>query len=216
MNYMSGRSFFYIAFLIIFGGALYFFFFSDPPPPVTNFPPKGTKVLVLGDSLSEGVGASQTDKAYIGLLESRLGVTIINRGRSGDTTGMALARYDSDVAPEKPDILIVLLGGNDYLRRLPQEETFRNLRAIIERAHKDGAVVLLLGVRGGLLNDKFDNDFRDLAEEMHVLFVPNVLDGIIGHAELMADQIHPNDRGYALVADKVEPALRSLVGSILH
>ncbi len=179
--------------------------------PIVNFPPKGTTIVALGDSLTEGVGASSPEKNYIGILNARLGINIINKGVAGNTTPDALLRLDSDVIALKPDIVIILLGGNDYLKKIPQHETFNNLEVLIKKIQSHGAVVLLLGVRGGLLHDKFSSDFEDLAHRTGSLFVPNVLDGIVGNAKLMSDEVHPNDAGYLKMADKIAPTLGGLV-----
>jgi lysophospholipase L1-like esterase len=40
--------------------------------------------------------------------------------------------------------------------------------------------------------------------------IPDILDGIMGHPGLMSDSVHPNGRGYAMVADRIEPVLRAL------
>jgi len=181
---------------------------------ITNFPPKGTTVVALGDSLTRGVGASSKETTYVGLLEQELRVVIGNKGVSGDTTNDALMRLDRDVLAEHPDIVIVLLGSNDYLRGVPQGETFKNLRTIISRIQEGGAVVLLVGARGGALRDKFADDFQMLAESTGSAFVPGVLDGIIGSAQLMSDEIHPNDAGYRIMAEKISPVLEKLLRSV--
>lgn len=179
--------------------------------PIVNYPPKGSFIVALGDSLTVGVGATAKEKSYIGILEERLSVRIINKGVIGDTTEDALRRLDADVLSRKPDIVLVLLGSNDYLKRIPQETTFENLHTIITRIEASGAVVVLLGARGGLLNDKFSDDFGDLAKESGALFVPQVMDGVIGEAGLMSDEIHPNDAGYLKMADKIAPTLLGVV-----
>ena len=182
--------------------------------PIVNFPPKGPVIVVLGDSLTEGIGASSIENGYVGVLERRLGITIVNRGVSGNTTADALARLDTDITPLHPNIVIVLLGGNDYLKHIPQQETFTNLKQVITKVEGEGAVVLLLGVRGGLLHDKFGDDFKTLARETGSIYVPNVLDGIFGNAKLMSDEVHPNDDGYMRIADKIAPTLEGVVLSI--
>lgn len=182
--------------------------------PIVNFPPKGGTIVALGDSLTEGVGASTPENGYVGVLERRLGVTIVNRGISGNTTADALSRIDTEIIPLHPNIVIVLLGGNDYLKKIPQQETFTNLSQIIKKLQSDGAVVLVLGVRGGLLHDKFNDDFKTLAKETGSLYVSNVLDGIFGSSKLMSDEVHPNDAGYMKIADKIAPTLDSVVLSI--
>lgn len=183
---------------------------------VVNFPPKGTTIIALGDSLTEGIGASKPENGYIGVLERRLNVTIENKGIAGDTTKDAERRLDNDVLKERPSIVLVFLGGNDYLKQVPQEETFQNLRTIITRIQSTGAVVLLVGIRGGLLHDKFDANFDDLARETGSLYVPNVLGDILGDPQLMSDEVHPNDAGYLKIADKIAPTLEGLVLSAVR
>ncbi len=182
--------------------------------PIVNFPPKGTTIIALGDSLTKGMGASAPEYGYVPILEKRLGITIINKGVSGNTTSDALLRLDTDVLTQHPDIVIILLGGNDYLQKVPPEETFANLRTIITRIQSRGAVVFLVGIRGGILKDHFSDGFTKLADETGSVFVPNVLENIIDNPKLMSDEIHPNDAGYLKVADKITPLLEGLVASV--
>ena len=182
--------------------------------PITNYPPRGTRIVSFGDSLMVGIGASAPEVGFIPLLAERAGTQIINKSISGNTTADGLMRLDADVISEEPDIVLLLLGGNDYLKQIPREETFANLRSIITKIQSTGAVVIVLGVRGGLLNDHFARDFKSLAEDTGALYVPNVLDGIFGVSELMSDQIHPNDRGYLKIVDKVAPSLMGLLGAV--
>jgi acyl-CoA thioesterase I len=199
--------------LIVLGAAWQIFSLFYDNYPITNFPPSGRTVVAFGDSLTVGVGASLPESSYVNILAGRLNAPIINKGVSGETTRDALLRIESDVIALKPDVVIVLFGGNDYLKRVPQEETFANLRTIIDRLQKEGIVVLLVGVRGGLLHDKFDNDFARLARETGSVFVANVLDGVIGDTKYVIDDgIHPNDAGYLKMADKIAPALESIIG----
>lgn len=179
--------------------------------PIVNYPPKGSTIVAFGDSLTVGVGASSPAKGYTSILEERLGTPIINKGVVGNTTEDALKRLDADVLSEKPDIVLVLLGSNDYLKGMQQQVTFNNLRSIILRIQSGGALVVLIGARGGLLNDKFSRDFEKLAKESGSLFVPGIMDGIIGEASLMSDEIHPNDAGYLKMADKIAPILLGVV-----
>ena len=90
-------------------------------------------------------------------------------------------------------------------------ETFANLDKIVNAIQAKGSAVLLLGVRGGLLYDGYDDKFEDFARSHGVAFVPNVLDGLLGDVKVMSDTIHPNDAGYVKVADKVEPVLRGML-----
>jgi len=179
-------------------------------PHITNYPPKGTHIIVLGGSLTVGVGASNQEHGYISILSERLSVPITNKGVSGNTTVDALLRLDSDVLQEKPDIVIVFLGGNDYLKKISPPETRANLRLIITKIQSQGATVLLLGYTA-----RFDNYLNDLAKKTGALYVPNVLEGIVGNATLMnSDGIHPNDAGYLKIADKIAPDLLGLISGV--
>lgn len=178
---------------------LYFIFKS---PGIKNYPPRNHTVVAFGDSLVQGVGSTISND-FVTLLSKKIGKPIINLGVSGNTTAQGLDRID-EVISRDPGTVIVLLGGNDYLRKIPQDQTFSNLRKIIVTLQSKGIVVILLGVRGGLLVDKFNSDFKTLAKETGVIFIPNVLDGLIGDSRYMSsDGIHPNDVGYSMIADKV-------------
>ena len=82
---------------------------------------------------------------------------------------------------------------------------------MIDQIHQTGAAVVLVGVRGSLFGDKYEEEFEVLAEAMQVNLVPDILSGIFGHPSLMADAIHPNNDGNLLMADRLEPVLRELL-----
>ena len=102
---------------------------------------------------------------------------------------------------------MLLLGGNDFLKRVPKHEMLSNLEQIITAIQNKGAVVILLGVRGGLITDSYESDLRSLAEKTGSAYVPNVLKGLIGNPKYMDDSIHPNNAGYAIIADHIYPLL---------
>lgn len=183
--------------------------FRSSVPPAAR-PTGGEHVIAFGDSLVAGRGAS-AGHDFVSVLSNRLGIPIINAGSNGDTTGSALARLDRDVLARNPRIVIVLLGGNDFLRRIPTADTFANLGAIVDRVRQRGAAVVMVGISVGLLSDPYEAEYEALAERTSAVLVPDVLDGIIGHADLMSDSIHPNDGGYAIVADRLESVLRDLM-----
>ena len=195
-----------VAVVVIAG---YFFFRSNE----IITPPKNSTIVAFGDSLVQGVGAREGHD-LVSLLSMEIKAPIVNEGRSGDTTVTALERIDT-VLVHDPGIVIVLLGGNDYLRKIPKETTFQNLHTIISKFKENNTRVLLLGIRGGLLRDTYEKDFEDFAKREQVPFIPNVLDGLIGKDEYMSDQIHPNDRGYAKIAERVAPELKRMLGNLV-
>ena len=175
-------------------------------------PLAGTHVIAFGDSLVRGVGASP-GKGWVSLLSTRLDRPILNKGKNGDTTRSALSRLPRDVLTQDPRVVLILLGGNDALRHLPQQLVFENLAATIDQIQQVGARVVLIGVRGGPFIDHYAKSFRALADEKNVLLVTNILGGIWGNQQRMADMVHPNDEGYRLMADRIEPVLVKALGS---
>ncbi|OGG57719.1 hypothetical protein A2765_06525 [Candidatus Kaiserbacteria bacterium RIFCSPHIGHO2_01_FULL_56_24] len=176
---------------------------------VRNYPSGGTDIIAFGDSLIAGVGASP-GRDFVSLLSQKIGQPIVNLGVSGDTAAGGLARL-SELDAYNPKVVIVLFGGNDYLRRVPQAQTFENLTEIVGSIQAKGAIVLLLGIRGGLLNDRFDTEFKRLRNTHDTAYVSDVLDGLLGKREYMSDEIHPNDAGYARIAERVYPVLAPLL-----
>lgn len=175
---------------------------------VRNYPSAGSDIVAIGDSLVVGVGAAHT-KGFVDILSERLGRPIVNLGRTGDTSEQVLARID-ELDLYKPQVVIVLVGGNDYLKRIPREETEAHIAEIIEEIHTRGAIVLLLGVRGGVFVDNFKPIYETLSKTYGTGYVSDVLAGLLGDDEYMADQIHPNTAGYERIAERVYPELIKL------
>src|SRR3989344_718364 len=187
-----------IVVILIFGGV--WWFLARNGYEIKNYPSGGTNIIGFGDSLVQGVGATDGND-FVSLLSKELGITIINKGRAGDTTETALARIEQDVLLYDPKAVLVLLGGNDFFKRIPKGEMLANLREIITRIQARGAVVVLLGVRGGLITDTYEEELKNLAKETGSAYVPNVLSGLLGNAKYMSDAIHPNDVGYKIIAE---------------
>lgn len=193
-----------LALVVILLGIFYF----SRSKTVTNYPSRGANIVALGDSLVAGAGSTKGND-FVSLLSKKMNQPIVNLGRSGDTTADGVSRL-KELDDYKPKVVIVLLGGNDYLKKVPITETRKNLSTIIENIHARGAVVLLLGVRGGILRDSFEEEFEDISKKYNTAYVPNVLDGLLGNTKYMSDSIHPNDIGYAMISEKVYPVLSPL------
>lgn len=199
--------------LILIGAILIlgtlFLLLRDNSYEITNINTEEGAIVAFGDSLVEGIGSTDGND-FVSLLSNRTGEEIINLGVAGDTTRKGLARLE-DVTVANPKVVILLLGGNDAIQKVPIDETFRNLEQIIDRLHASGSAVLLVGIQGGIIGDKYKKPFKELAEEKKTAFVPDILDDVIGNIKLMADAIHPNNDGYAIVADRIEPVLMELL-----
>jgi acyl-CoA thioesterase I len=185
---------------IIIAIAVAIFFITKNKNP--DLPPvKGTTIIAFGDSLVSGVGSTEGND-FVSRLSSRTGIPIINAGIPGNTTKDALNRLERDVLEQDPRVVIIVIGGNDFLRRVPKAETLANVRSIVEQVKTTGARVILVGTSRLVYN----NEYKDIATELEVLFVPHVLDPMLQDKKrLMADAVHPNDEGHKLFADAVQP-----------
>jgi acyl-CoA thioesterase I len=199
--------------LYIIGGALILLFafslFYNPKVKIVNYPSSGTDIIAFGDSLVAGVGSSEGG-GFVKMLSKDLGVPIVNLGVSGNTTEDALGRIEQ-LLMYKPKVVMVLLGGNDYLQKVPKEETFENLDKIILKIQQLGGVVLLVGIEGHLVTSRDEQYFEKLVVGRGTAYVPDILNGILGNPELMSDGLHPNDKGYRIMTDRIEPILSSLL-----
>ncbi|HEX2060611.1 MAG TPA: arylesterase, partial [Thermoanaerobaculia bacterium] len=173
-----------------------------PSPRIANLDSRGSTVIAFGDSLTAGVGAT-AETNYPARLAALTGVEIVNAGVSGDTTEDALARIERDVLARDPRIVIVGLGGNDYLRRMPIATTEANLRAIVRRVQGAGAMVVLLGFSFPSFGASYADMYERVADDEECLLVEDVLDGILNDPRLKSDEIHPNAAGYALIAERI-------------
>ena len=197
---------------------------AEAPAPAVPAPAaqaeEGPLVVFLGDSLTAGLGLAE-DQAYPAVLDRRLDVQgtpvrVLNAGVSGDTTAGGLARLDW-LLKQKPDVLVVGLGANDGLRGLELADTEKNLREIVRRAKDSGARVLLLGMMippnyGPDYTERFRKMYPEIAKDLDVPLVPFLLEGVGGVADLnQADGVHPTAKGQEMVADNVEPYLKSML-----
>lgn len=190
---------------VLVGG---WYFFSDTREG--EFPSQGTRVIAFGDSLTEGVGATPGND-YVSVLSRSIGVPILNAGYAGDTTATALSRLEQDVLQNDPKVVILLLGGNDMLARIPKETAFKNLREIAGKIKERGSAVILVGINGGIFGRGYGSEYERLAEDENLWFVPSILNDILSDDELMYDRIHPNDKGYAIMAERIRPILEELL-----
>ncbi len=182
----------------------------SPYSKVANLNSRGANIISFGDSLTAGYGASAGED-YPARLASLIGTSVLNAGVSGDTTEMALARIDSDVLSRDPRVVIVGLGGNDYLRGVDIATTERNLRMIVRKVHGAGAMVVLLGFSFPSLNLDYHKMYDRVASEEGCLLLPHMLRGIVTDPDLKSDAIHPNARGYQIMAERISGPCRKLI-----
>jgi acyl-CoA thioesterase-1 len=184
-------------------------------------------ILFFGDSLTAGYGLSDAEReSFPGLIQKKIDSAslpwqVINAGVSGDTTASGLARLDYWL--NRPVHVFVLeLGINDIIRGVPLQTTSQNLQAIIDRVRSkySNARMALMGMEipefipgvPAAFSEAFRSVFRKLAETNNMTFVPFFLEGVAGKKDLnLGDGLHPSASGYRIIANKVWPALRSLL-----
>lgn len=181
---------------------------------------KSPRVVFLGDSLTAGFGVDleQAFPAIVGetLRRNGLPVEVVNAGVSGDTTAGGLRRLDW-LLRQKPDVVVVGLGGNDGLRGLDLKASEDNLRAIALKSREAGASVLLLGMLippnyGPEYATQFREVYPRVAKETGATLVPFLLEGVGGDPSLnQPDGIHPTAEGHEILAENVAPSLLGMV-----
>ena len=180
------------------------------------------RLMVLGDSLTAGYGLPQKDafpvRLHAALEQSGISAVVINAGVSGDTTAGGLARIGWALA-DKLTHAIVELGANDALRGIDPKTTRRNLDAIVSRLQEAGVKVMLAGMYAPPnWGREYEADFRsiypDLAKKYGIGLYPFFLDGVAARRELnQADGIHPNEKGVAVIVERILPSVRRLLGA---
>jgi len=178
-------------------------------------------IVALGDSITAGFEVKPEER-YTTALESHLigegfdHYSIIPQGISGNKTDDGLARLDKALAL-KPEILILELGGNDFLQGVAVAQVRKNLTEIIISAQAQGTEVLLVGILATLKYGfgyiwQSRQMYRGLAREFNLVFVPHVMRKTLLRKHLMLpDHIHPNPDGYRVVARTIWPYLRRLL-----
>lgn len=179
-------------------------------PDIPNLDSRGRTIVCLGDSITFGAGASP-GPAYPELLTRQLGTEVINQGVPGDTAEGGLARVDQALAAD-PWLVIVELGGNDILRRIPPEQTEAALRQILERLLAARVAVMLVELDVPFAG-RYAEIYERLGDDYDVPVLDDTLGDILTDASLKADPIHPNARGHEVLAadlaEEIEPLLKA-------
>lgn len=183
-------------------------------------------IVVFGDSLSAAYGIPQHE-GWVALLQQRINqqnlsqqkinYQVINTSISGETTSGGLSRFANMLKLQKPNIVLIELGGNDGLRGLSAVETQNNLEAMIQQAKQYKAKVLLIGMKippnyGLKYSRQFSENYQNLAKKHGVALVPFLLEGVAGNADLIqADGLHPTAAAQTKLLENVWPVLTKVL-----
>ncbi len=185
---------------------------APPHPPLVS----SATVLALGDSLTYGSGASTDGAAWPALLARSTGWTVINAGVPGDTSQAALERLPALLEEHRPQLVLVSLGGNDFLRGIAAEQTDAALRQILVQVRSAGAKAVLVAVPrpsaiGAAIGKLSDHPlYESVAQGAGVPLLAAAWSEVLSDGAMKSDTIHANDRGYARFAELAQRRLKEL------
>lgn len=195
-----------------------------PTSPKEETPKSDQKVIVFfGNSLSAGYGLDPA-QGFVGLFEERIdslkyNYKVINAGLSGETTAGGDSRVDWILDRQEVDIFVLELGGNDMLRGIDYEQSYKNLQSIItkvETKYPSAKIVLAGMLAPPNLGNKYTTGFKEMYPKLAKIndagLIPFLLDGVAGNPKLnLPDGIHPNVEGHQIVLENIWTILQPLL-----
>lgn len=173
---------------------------------IKNVNSSGKNIICFGDSITFGYGAGKGED-YPTALAQLVSLPVINMGIDGDTSTMALKRLEADVLEREPFLVIVEFCGNDFIKKVPKETTYKNIRRIVERIQQNGALVAMMDISAGMFLAEYRAEFKKIAKEAGAIFIAEALSGIVTNPSMKSDFLHPNAIGYKLIAQRVHKAI---------
>ena len=175
-------------------------------PPIPKLAADAT-VLAFGDSLTFGTGAAPAE-SYPAQLQARIERKVIASGVPGEVSADGLARLPATLDETTPKLLILCHGGNDFLRKMDERQAAANLRAMVKLAQDRGIAVLLIATpKPGLMLSPPDF-YGEIAREFRLPFNDGILKKVLADNAFKSDLVHPNAKGYGLIADDIAALLK--------
>jgi acyl-CoA thioesterase I len=181
-------------------------------------------IVFFGNSLTAGYGLENVADGFVSLTQNRmdslnLPYRCINAGLSGETTAAGAERVAWIIDQQPVDIFILELGGNDALRGINPEASFKNLQTIIDKVKiKHPSVkIVLAGMEaprnmGKTYIAAFHDMYPTLAKKNNLPLIPFILDKVGGVKELnQADGIHPTAQGNKIIIETIWGILKPLL-----
>lgn len=173
---------------------------------IKNVDSRGLSIICYGDSITLGYGAG-SGKDYPSWLAKKVNIPVVNAGADGESSINGLQRINSDVLDFKPLLVIIEFGGNDFLERVPMEVTVNNIKKMVDEIQANGAMAAIVDISAGLLFGNYRRQFSKIARQKGAIFISGALSGIITNPGLKSDFVHPNDKGYDLIAERIYRAI---------
>jgi lysophospholipase L1-like esterase len=123
-------------------------------------------------------------------------------------TAQALARLPGALDEHSPRLLLLCIGGNDFLRRLGNPQAEANVREMVKLARSRGVAVLLIGTPEPGFTVTPPAFYAGIAKEYRLPYEAGAIGEVLKDRSLKADPIHPNARGYRIIAERVAETLK--------
>jgi lysophospholipase L1-like esterase len=201
MSACSFRLLVTLALLLIAGAGC-----SDSQKKLARLPGDAV-VLAFGDSLTYGTGAAEQE-SYPAQLEKLIGRRVVRAGIPGEVTQQALDRLPSALDEHAPRLLLLCIGGNDFLRRLGNGQAEENVRSMVKLARSRGVEVMLIATPEPGLRVVPPAFYGAIAQEFGLLYEEAIIGEVLTTSGLKADTVHPNAKGYRLIAERLAERLK--------
>ena len=159
-------------------------------------------ILAFGDSLTAGTGVSP-ENSYPAVLARLLKRKVINAGMPGEVTEGGKARLPGLLDEHSVQLVVICHGGNDFLHRLPEDQTEANLRAMISEVKSRGIDVVLIAVPLPGIWANPPELYNRLARGFDVPLDENILGKLEADPAMKSDPVHLNQPGYQRMAEAV-------------
>lgn len=180
----------------------------DRVPQVAVLASEAT-LLAFGDSLTFGTGVTDPAKdSYPAVLARLIQRVVINAGVPGERTDQGIVRLPYLLDEYQPDLLLLCHGGNDFLQKIPEEQTIKNLTAMIQMAQDRMITVVLIGVPKAGLWLSSATLYADIATAFHLPYEEKIISHLLSTNALKSDLIHPNAKGYQKLAEAIAQLLK--------
>jgi acyl-CoA thioesterase I len=176
-----------------------------PAVPHEHLPP----ILCIGDSLTAGYGVPSSANFPSALSRYLGGRNVINAGVNGDTSAGCASRLPDLLSRHKPSLVLVNVGGNDFMRGVPIQETKAHLARMASAAKAaktplvfiaEPAPDIFAALKGGLYDHPV---YAEVARETRSGLYAGGWVAIHSRPDLLIDPIHANPQGYALFAERL-------------
>ncbi|MFA5149347.1 MAG: GDSL-type esterase/lipase family protein [Candidatus Omnitrophota bacterium] len=193
--------------IFIILGLVVFLVLMRAKKEITNRNSGGRSIICFGDSVTFGYGVNPGED-YPTALTKLMGAPAINAGADGDTSALGLERLKTDILDKDPYLVLVEFSGNDFIKKVPIDQTISNIKEIIRQIQCSGAMTAIVDVSAGFFMREYRLRLAELARQTGSIFIPAVLNGILTNPSMKSDFMHPNAHGYKIVAQRVYRAIK--------